>query len=89
MKIIQTTQFRKDIKKQRKRGKDLGKLTQVIDLLEAGEELPKQQRDHALTGSWMGWRDCHVEPDWVLIHKVLLITDELVLGRTGSHADLF
>ena len=87
MKVTQTTQFRKDAKRQIKRGKSPDKLSAVIELLIAGEELPEKHRDHALTGNWKGWRDCHVDPDWLLIYKRL--TDELVLGRTGSHADLF
>ena len=87
MKVTQTTQFRKDVKRQRKRGKDLGKLMGVVDLLVSGADLPERLRDHALTGNWKGWRDCHVEPDWLLIYK--LPGDELVLGRSGSHADLF
>ncbi len=87
MKVTQTTQFRKDIKRQRKRGKDLGKLMRVVDLLVSGAALPDRLRDHPLTGHWIDWRDCHVEPDWLLIYKPL--SDELILGRTGSHADLF
>ena len=87
MNVTQTTQFRRDAKKQRKRGKDLRKVMEVTDLLIAGEGLPEKWRDHALGGSWKGWRDCHIEPDRVLIYK--LLPDELVLGRTGSHSDLF
>lgn len=87
MKIVQTSQFRKDIKRQSKRGKDLQKLKDVIELLSAGQALPIQNRDHALTGDWMGWRDCHLDPDWLLIYK--LGQEELVLGRTGTHSDLF
>ncbi|MEY4484978.1 MAG: hypothetical protein RL693_2430 [Verrucomicrobiota bacterium] len=87
MKIRQTSQFKKDIKKQKKRGKDLIKLKEVINLLVAGEPLLSSHRDHALTGNWTGWRDCHLEPDWLLIYR--LWGDELILGRTGTHADLF
>ena len=87
MKLTQTVQFKRDLKKQQKRGKELGKLKTVIDLLVAGEVLPKSYRDHPLTGNWKGWRDVHVEPDWLLIYK--LQPDELILGRTGSHSDLF
>lgn len=87
MKVSQTTQFKKDIQRQQKRGKDLGKLKAVINLLAASQPLPPKNRDHALAGDWAGWRDCHVEPDWVLIYK--LAPDELTLGRTGSHSDLF
>jgi mRNA interferase YafQ len=87
MRIVQPSSFRKDIKKQKKRGKDLGKLKIVVDLLIAREDLPTRFVDHALTGKWSGWRDCHIEPDWILIYK--LTPDTLTLGRTGSHSDLF
>lgn len=87
MKISQTTQFKKDVAKQQKRGKDLQKLKAVVSQLVDGAPLPTKHRDHALTGNWNSWRDCHVEPDWVLIYK--RTEDELVLARTGSHADLF
>jgi mRNA interferase YafQ len=87
MKLSQTAQFKKDLKKQQKRGKELAKLKAVIDLLVVGEVLPERFRDHHLTGNWRGWRDLHVEPDWLLIYKVM--PDELILGRTGSHSDLF
>ena len=87
MKITQTTQFKKDVKKQRKRGKDLQKLKEILGLLISQEALPAKNRDHALTGDWVGWRDCHVEPNWLLIYKVS--PGEVFLGRTGSHADLF
>jgi mRNA interferase YafQ len=71
----------------RKRGKDLEKIKAVIDLLVAGEPLPTKNRDHKLGGDWIGRRDCHVEPDWILIYK--LTEDELLLERTGTHSDLF
>jgi mRNA interferase YafQ len=71
----------------RKRGKDLEKIKAVIDLLVAGEPLPPKNRDHKLGGNWIGRRDCHVEPDWILIYK--LTEDELLLERTGTHSDLF
>ncbi len=87
MKITQTTQFKKDAKRQQKRGKDLDKLFDVIDLLISAKDLPASLRDHTLTGNWKGWRDCHIEPDWLLIYK--MSPEELVLGRTGTHSDLF
>lgn len=87
MKIVQTSQFKKDIKRQRKRGKDLQKLKDMVELFLAGQTLPIKNQDHALTGDWIGWRDCHLEPDWLLIYK--LTQEELVLGRTGTHSDLF
>jgi mRNA interferase YafQ len=87
MRIVQPSSFRKDIKKQKKRGKDLSKLKVVVDLLISGDDLPARVVDHALTGQWSGWRDCHIEPDWLLIYKKT--PDTLTLGRTGSHSDLF
>jgi mRNA interferase YafQ len=87
MRIIQPSSFKKDVKRQKKRGKDLTKLKAVVDVIVAGEPLPERCIDHALSGNWSGWRDCHIAPDWILIYKVT--PDVLTLGRTGSHADLF
>lgn len=87
MRLSQTNQFKKDIKRLQKRGKDLGKLKSVIDLLIAKQPLPPKNRDHQLRGNWVGHRDCHIEPDWLLIYK--LLEDELRLERTGTHSDLF
>jgi mRNA interferase YafQ len=87
MNVAQTKQFKKDVKRMRKRGKDLEKVKAVIDLLVAEEPLPPKNRDHKLGGNWIGRRDCHIEPDWILIYK--LTEDELLLERTGTHSDLF
>jgi mRNA interferase YafQ len=65
--VIQTSQFKKDIKRLKKRGKNLEKLGAVVRLLAADEPLEEKHRDHALIGRWVGSRDCHVEPDWILI----------------------
>ena len=85
--IRQTSQFKRDIKRAKKRGKDFSKLKEVIERLARGETLEARYRDHALTGAYRGARDCHIEPDWLLIYE--LPEDELVLVRTGTHADLF
>ncbi len=87
MRVTQTSQFKKDAKRQRKRGRDLGKIKRVVDLLLAGKPLPDRLADHVLMGNWGGWRDCHLEPDWLLIYKKT--EEEIILGRTGSHSDLF
>lgn len=87
MTLAQTKQFKKDVKRMQKRGKDLEKIKAVIDLLVAGEPLPPRNRDHKLEGNWIGRRDCHIEPDWILIYK--LTEDELLLERTGTPSDLF
>jgi mRNA interferase YafQ len=87
MRLAQTTQFKKDIKRLQKRGKDVAKIKTVIDLLLAGIPLPPKNRDHQLGGNWSGRRDCHIEPDWILIYQPM--ADELLLERTGTHSDLF
>jgi mRNA interferase YafQ len=85
--ISQTTAFKKDLKRQKKRGKDLNKLQELVKLLIAEEPLEEKYRDHSLTGNWADSRDCHIEPDWLLIYRIADST--LYLERTGSHSDLF
>ncbi len=81
------TAFRKDLKRVRKRGYDLDKLEAVIELMRENLPLPPARHDHSLKGEWQDFRECHIEPDWLLIYQ---ITDEhVVLARTGTHADLF
>ncbi len=87
MKLIQPSSFKKDVKRQKKRGKDIEKLKAVIEILVSGKPLPQHHHDHGLSGNWSGWRDCHIEPDWLLLYKVT--SEELTLGRTGTHSDLF
>ena len=79
--------FRKDIKRLQKRGKDIEKLKIVIEKLLANQELEPKYKDHALTGNWKGYRDCHIESDWLLIYKIS--ETHLFLVRSGSHSDLF
>jgi mRNA interferase YafQ len=85
--LSQTTQFARDVKRMRKRGKNLLKLQEVVRLLASGVPLPPKFKDHPLVGPWQPARDCHVEPDWILIYTA----DEtsLRLERTGTHSDLF
>lgn len=88
MKLVsQTTQFRRDVKRMQKRGKDLSKLQALIRRLADGQPLLVQHRDHALFGAWTPSRDCHIEPDWILIYTPG--DNTLLLERTGTHADLF
>lgn len=87
MKLSQTTQFKKDIKKQIKRGKNPQNLKRVVELLLNEMPLPEKNKDHPLIGNWIGRRDCHIEPDWILIYRKS--EDEIRLERTGSHSDLF
>ena len=84
---ISGTQFRRDVKLAQKRGKDMAKLREVILLLIEGKLLPARYKDHLLGGEWIHHRDCHIEPDWLLIYK--LDGDDLYLVRTGTHSDLF
>ncbi len=84
---VHTGQFRRDIRRAQMRGKEMAKLRDVLNLLLADERLPPRTRDHRLTGEFAGYRTCHIEPDWLLIYKI--DGDELILARTGSHADLF
>jgi len=86
-KVSQTTQFSKDVKKIRKRGKDLTKLREIVKQIAAEMVLHPKHRDHALIGHWRPSRDCHIEPDWILIYTV--DKNKLRLERTGTHSDLF
>ena len=85
--IFQTSQFKKDFKRIKKRGKDLNKLKEVVSAIASSEALQERHRDHALSGNWLGSRDCHIEPDWIFIYRV--DGEFLFLERTGSHSDLF
>jgi len=87
--IHQTTQFSKDVKRVNRRGRDLLKLTGIINQLAAGNALPVANKDHVLSGDWAGYRECHIEPDWLLIYCVKEETLVLTLTRTGTHSDLF
>ncbi len=79
--------FKKDIKRLQKRGKNLNELKTVIDKLLDNQKLETQYKDHALSGNRKEYRDCHIEPDWLLIYKIT--ETNLFLVRTGSHSDIF
>ena len=88
--IRQTSRYKKSLKKMLKRGKDINKITAVVQALAMGETLPLQYKDHALSGDLEGLRDCHIENDWILLYfystegeLILTLTD------TGTHSDLF
>ena len=84
-----TTQLKRDVKLAGKRGKDLEKLKAVLDLLIAGAQLPAQYKDHPLRGQFAGSRDCHIEPDWLLIYTLTEDSGHVRFERCGTHADLF
>ena len=82
-----TTQFERDLRLAECRGKDIEKLKAILKALIREEPLPERQRDHPLTGNYKSRRECHIEPDWLLIYK--LVNGDIVFERTGTHRDLF
>ena len=82
-----STKFKKDFKICVKRGYKMALLQQAIDTLRIPTLLPAKNKDHNLSGNYSGYRECHIEPDWLLIYKQT--DDELRLDRTGTHSDLF
>lgn len=84
-----TSQFKKDYKLAMKRNLNTGLLKEIVELLANGKELPEKYRDHNLTGNWKGHRECHIQPDWLLIYKIENDILVLTLARTGTHSDLF
>lgn len=87
--IVWTTQFKKDYKLAMKRNMDMSLIDDCIRKLAACEKLPSKFRDHDLSGSWSGHRECHLRPDWLLIYRIEGDDLILILTRTGSHSDLF
>ncbi len=84
-----TTQFKKDFKLAMKRSMKIELLEEVVAMLAMGETLPDKHKDHALTGNWVGHRECHILPDWLLIYRIEDEVLVLTLARTGTHSDLF
>ena len=84
-----TTQFKKYLKKAQKRGYDLELLKYVIKKLSDGETLDEKYKDHPLIGNYSNRRECHIQPDWLLIYQIVESDLILVLTRTGTHSDLF
>ncbi len=87
LEIVFTGQFKRDVKRAEKRGKDLTKLWGVVEILRKGEPLPPRFRNHKLVGNRVGFWECHLEPDWLLVYS--LEADALYLTGLGTHADLF
>lgn len=84
-----TTRFKRDLKLAKKQGKNTDVLFAVIDQLANGEELEEKYRDHSLSGNYKGCRECHIEPDWLLIYEIDDGVLVLMLYRVGSHSELF
>ncbi|MBS3899901.1 MAG: type II toxin-antitoxin system YafQ family toxin [Selenomonadales bacterium] len=84
-----TNRFRKDYKLMEKRNLDMSLLDEIIAKLAQGIPLPSNNRDHELTGNYAGHRECHIQPDWLLIYRIEKDVLVLTLTRTGTHSDLF
>jgi mRNA interferase YafQ len=87
--VKHTTQFKKDYKLALRRGLNIQLLDDLIKKLASGEVLDDSYKDHALTGNWIGYRECHIQPDWLLIYHINKDVLVLTLSRTGTHSDLF
>lgn len=87
--IVPSNQFKKDLKLAKKRGFEIEKLRDVIDTLAMQQKLQEKYRDHRLTGEYREFRECHIEPDWLLVYRINENELELFLFRTGTHSDLF
>jgi mRNA interferase YafQ len=85
--ITQRKQFRQDLKRQKRRGKNIEELIAAVELLAETGALPAGYRPHKLSGEWKGIWECHIESDWLLIYDIT--RDEVILIRTGTHSDLF
>lgn len=84
-----TTQFKKDLKLAKKRRRDLDLLKRLMRLIQEEEDIPARHRDHLLVGNWIGFRELHINPDWLLIYKMIPKEKTVVFTRTGTHSDLF
>ena len=80
----ESSRFRRDLRLMKRRGKDLEKLKKVVRLLVEEQLLPDRYRDHSLVGDWSGYRDCHIESDWLLLYKIDQDDKILTLARTGT-----
>ena len=86
--VVASNQFKRDLKLAKKRGYNIETLREVVRKLASGEELEAKYRDHMMTGNYIGFRECHIAPDWVLIYRINENVLELYLSRTGTHSDL-
>lgn len=87
LKIVFLNSFKKEIKKVKKRGKNLFKLKIVSETLISGKKLSSKYKEHKLKGDYSGYWECHIEPDWLIIYKKTKTS--IIFARTGSHSDLF
>lgn len=89
LKIRYHTSFKKDYKRAIKRGYDIKLMEEIIENIAKGEPLPEKNKDHSLSGDYIGCRECHITPDWLLIYEIDNGELILYLTRTGTHSDLF
>lgn len=89
LKLVPTSQFKRDYKRMKKRGLNMAELQIVLDKLCAEKPLEERHRDHALVGRYAGFRECHIRPDWLLVYAIDKDKLILVASRTGTHSDLF
>ena len=89
LKVRYSAKFKKDFKLAQKRGMPMQELKSIIEKLAAGETLEAKHRDHALSGNYAMFRECHIRPDWLLIYRINDDVLELLAHRTGTHSDLF
>lgn len=89
LEISVTRQFMKDLKIAKRRGLDIEILNEVVRSISEEQPLPVKNKDHKLTGNYAGYRECHIQPDWLLIYSVDNKVNILNLIRTGTHSDLF
>ena len=87
--IVLSNRFKRDLKLAARRGYNLDLLNQVVDTLSRQESLPPKNMDHALSGDYSGFRECHIQPDWLLVYRIDDGSLILFLSRTGTHSDLF
>jgi mRNA interferase YafQ len=88
-KLKLTSLFKKDVKRMKKRGRDMKKLDEVVTMLQSGTPLSWEFRDHALSGDYSGFRECHIQSDWLLVYYIDEEQIVLVCSRTGTHSDIF
>jgi mRNA interferase YafQ len=87
--VVYSNKMKRDVKRVAKRGKDLSKLAMVLNLLASGAQMPEEYQDHPLKGDMRGYRECHIEPNWLLIYQIFEDRLVLVASGTGTHSDLF
>jgi len=86
---VTTNKFDRELRRVSRRGKDLSKIQEIMNMLADGEMLPPRNKDHPLIGNFAERRECHIEPDWLLIYKIDEENNKIIFERTGSHSDLF